>query len=408
VDAPQTLKRPTELLMVSHYFEEHRGGVEIVADALARELTSRGFHVARLGCGPLSRADVERRGRIIKVGATNVLEEVLSLPYPIPYPWTYHTIWAEAKRADVVLVHDGFYLTSIVSYFAARFYRKPFLIVQHIGMVPYQNPILRGVIGAAHRFVTSPILRRAEQAIFVSQLTFQQFANLRFRRAPVFIFNGVDTHIFFPAANQAEIASTRRSLGLPLDVPIALFVGRFIEKKGMAVLERMARARADILFVFAGWGSVDPAAWDLPNARIYRSASGRALASLYRASNLLLLPSVGEGFPLVVQEALACGLPIICGSDTAHADSRAAPLVKGVRVDLQDPDRTAQSFLEEMTRALAQPETEADRSKRSEFAKAHYSWAGAAADYIRILKQFAPTPSDELVPTDLINGAMTR
>jgi hypothetical protein len=41
--------RPTALLMLAHYSEEQRGGIEIVAAALARELASLGFAVPAPG-----------------------------------------------------------------------------------------------------------------------------------------------------------------------------------------------------------------------------------------------------------------------------------------------------------------------------------------------------------------------
>ena len=50
---------------------------------------------------------------------------------------------------------------------------------------------------------------------------------------------------------------------------------------------------------------------------VHRNLSQAELPPLYQAADLLVLPSVGEGFPLVVQEAMACGTPALVGDETA-------------------------------------------------------------------------------------------
>ena len=373
-----------KLLMLSHYFEGRRGGIEIVAAALARELTSLGFGLVWLATGEANHGGEPDRYRRGSLAASSVAEKLLRIPYPILYPSAWRRIFRETARNDVILVHDALYMTSIIAYLAARANRKPLVVVQHVGFVPYASPLVRNLMKVANRCVAAPILRRADKVIFVSQLTMRHFADIRWQRTPALVFNGVDTDIFSPALEGSQ-ASARRSLGLPVDVSIALFVGRFVEKKGLHVLERMARMRSDLLFAFAGHGPLDPERWGLPNVRIYAGLSGSTLATLYRASDVLLLPSAGEGFPLVMQEALACGLAIICGIETAGADSRATPFLKGVEVDPGDPDRTAHLFSEEITRVLAHPETETGRRERFEFAKTRYSWAASCATYASIL-----------------------
>jgi glycosyltransferase involved in cell wall biosynthesis len=373
---------------VSHYFEERRGGIEIVAATLARELAAAGFEVTWLAAGTGTADGVCRRRAL---AASGIAEALLQIPYPILLPSSWRVISQEAERCDVVLAHDALYLTSIAARRAARVHRKPFVVVQHIGFVPYRSRLLRILMQLGNRMLAAPLLRSADQVVFISQLAARHFAGIGLHR-PVLIFNGVDTDVFSPAQDAAASGRARAALGLPAGAPVALFVGRFVEKKGLRVLEYLVRARADVTFAFAGQGPLDPASWGLTNVRTYRSLSGRSLATLYQASNLLVLPSVGEGFPLVLQEALACGLAVLCGADTAQADPRAATFLTGVDIDLLRPEATAQAFSAALTRLLEQPQTEADRRGRFDFARTSYSWPATAEAYRRLLEHLhAPT-----------------
>jgi glycosyltransferase involved in cell wall biosynthesis len=292
----------------------------------------------------------------------------------------------------VIVVHDAIYMTSIIGYLAARRQRKPLVVVQHVAFVPFQSALLRTLMQIANRCIAAPLLRGADQVIFVSEQTQKYFARLRWRRAPMLIFNGVDTNTFWPAVDTAAVQEERRSLGLPPHGAVVLFVGRFVQKKGLHALEYAARARADVLFVFAGHGPLDPAAWRLPNVRVCKGLSGARLASLYRASDVLVLPSAGEGFPLVVQEALACGLAVICGSDTAAADERAAPFLRAIQVELRNPAATADRLLAQLTPLLARGSTPAEHRERAAFARARYSWSVSGASYAALLRQLCAPP----------------
>ena len=376
--------RSPALLMLSHYFEEERGGIELVAAALARELAALNFSVAWLATGDAHTQATDSGFRKQSLPASSLLGKLLGIPYPMLLPSAWLAILRETARSEIVLVHDALYMTSLIGWLGAHLYGKPLVVVQHVGFVPFRSALLRGLMQLANRLVATPLLRSAERAIFISELTMRHFVGVHWRQTPALIFNGVDTGIFSPPGTSA-VETARHAIGLPTDVPIALFVGRFVEKKGLAVLESLARMRREILFAFAGRGSLDPCGWGLPNVRVYADLAGATLAPLYHASDLLLLPSTGEGFPLVVQEALACGLPVICGGDTAQADSAAADFLVGVEVDLAQPRETARRFSEALTRTLTRRSTEDDRRRRFEFARERYSWARAAATYAVIL-----------------------
>lgn len=378
--------RPLSVLMLSHYFAHRRGGIEAVAAALGRELALVGFQVQWLATG-----GVIDGGRLEyqsdSLAAARVAEKLLAIPYPLLHPSAWRKIFREAARHDVILVHDAVYMTSILGYFAARAHRKPLVVVQHVGFVPFQSALLRALMGVANRCIAMPLLRGADQVIFISELTRSYFAGVSWRRAPMLVFNGVDTDIFWPLSNTRQQEDERRALDLPLRDPVVLFVGRFVEKKGLHALEHVAQQRPDALFVFAGDGPIDPARWGLSNVRVYSGLTGARLAALYRASDVLVLPSVGEGFPLVIQEALACGLAVICGSDTVCADRRAQALLKGIEVDLRNPGATAGRLLAELNPLLARSCTQAERRERAEFARMTYSWTATGASYAQTLRR---------------------
>ena len=65
---------------------------------------------------------------------------------------------------------------------------------------------------------------------------------------------------------------------------------------------------------------------------------------LYQTSDLMLFPSVEDGFALVVAEALACGLPVITTPNTGASDL-IRPGENGEIVPIRDPQALAQAAL---------------------------------------------------------------
>jgi glycosyltransferase involved in cell wall biosynthesis len=320
----------------------------------------------------------------------NIAEERLGVPWPVLSPGAIARLWREVERADAVLLHDALYMASVVTFLAAKAHRRPLAVIQHIGQIPYRNPLLRGLMALANRLVAAPVLKRADQVVFISEFVRTYFARLRFRSAPRLVFNGVDTEVFRPACG-AEHAAARARFGL--DGPAALFVGRFVEKKGVEILRRVAAQRPDVIFAFAGWGVIDPAGWGLPNVRVFSDLAGAGLADLYRAADVFVLPSQGEGFPLVVQEALACGLPVVCGAESTRADAEAAGYLAGVEVEDADQDAAAARVLAAMDGALA-ANGAGEAQRRFEFVRRRYAWGAAADRYAEIIRGLAePEPA---------------
>lgn len=385
------------IVIVSHFFESHRGGVEIVAGQLARAFTLLGHRVVWMACDcNISPEDPAICWRAVGLSANNLLERRTGIPYPVPLPSAARKLDHEIGSADVVLVQDGSYLPCLLALRCARRMGIPVVLMQHIGAVPYRNPLLRLAMIALNRLFTRYALAAADQVVFISELTRQYFATARFQRPPMVLFNGVDASVFAPPPQGSDRAELRRTLSLEPDKVTILFVGRFVEKKGLNHIEQMARRRPDWTWVLAGWGPIDPTSWRLSNVIIFSDRCGRTLAPLYQAADVLVLPSVGEGFPLVIQEALASGLPVVCGSDTAEADPDARRFLTGVKVDPGDPQVTADHFIAGIVPIIewSGPRCPAQR-ERAEFARGRYSWERTAGDLLAVFAALKAREIDE-------------
>ena len=109
----------------------------------------------------------------------------------------------------------------------------------------------------------------------------------------------------------------------------------------------------------------------------------RLIAEVYRASDVMLLPSMGEGFGLPVVEAQACGCPVITQACSAMTELTAngialEPLqpfwVAPVRYNWQLPSirRITQGL--EVIHSLSDAERKDNATMGVDFIRANYSW----------------------------------
>jgi glycosyltransferase involved in cell wall biosynthesis len=379
--------------MATHYFGSHQGGIEIVAGKLFREFATLEQEVVWVATDATPPPSVSGTARVLPMRASNFVEKKTGVPFPIPTLGALKKLHNEVRCADVVIVHDCLYLTNIAAFALARLNRIPVLIIQHIGLVPYANGLLRAIMRLANTVVTRPMLRSAQQVVFISETTKRYFGGLRFRTPPAVIFNGVDTDVFRPLRATEKRADIRRSLGLPPDPPVILFVGRFVEKKGLPVLKRLVELGPAFTWAFAGWGPLDPRRWKAANVFVFSDLRDPGLAELYRASDLFVLPSTGEGFPLVIQEAIASGLPVVCGLETASADPASTPFVHGVRLEPGDEARSAAAFMAVIEELMSsEPARDEQSEKCRSFALSRYSWRRAAERYVEIASRLISQP----------------
>lgn len=125
------------------------------------------------------------------------------------------------------------------------------------------------------------------------------------------IQNGIDTDIF----KMSDKVTARQKLNLPLDKKIILFLANDAKNnmwKGWKYTEEViSKYKNDnsLIFISVGNHIVHP---DESNI-IYLPHLDKKedIALYYSASDVLLFTSIAENFPLVILEAMSCGLPIV-------------------------------------------------------------------------------------------------
>lgn len=132
------------------------------------------------------------------------------------------------------------------------------------------------------------------------------------------IVNGFNTEVFQLRDRQAA----RQALNIPHDAEVIVYVGRFIEAKGLIELVtsfgEMCRTRPKLRLALIGSGVLEDRLKALLSEKqlldkvfLPGGLQPTQVAQWLAASDVLTLPSWSEGYPNVVVEGVACGRPVV-------------------------------------------------------------------------------------------------
>lgn len=379
--------QPLKVAAVTHFFAAHGGGIELVAQRLIKEIAKKNECTFTWIASDADAAPIIEGQTMLPMRSSNFIEKILGVPWPLWGRKSLKTMKETIRKSDVVWLHDTLYIGNILASRWAHKYNKPIVITQHIAPIDYRNPFMRGLMKMADRVFSCRMLRKADEVTFISDRVAEDYYNrIVFTRPIKVIPNGVDTRVYhMPLSENRRFL--RQQFALKNEQPVLLFVGRFVERKGLEAIREMAKASPNWRFWLAGQGPIDPDTWLLPNVHVFRNRKDLSLAELYQAADLFILPSYGEGFPLVVQEAIACGLPVICGPETARGSVLAQPHLQIADVWPDNPAQTAATWTQKINKLPFDLPLEYPSEEMAEFAFSTWNWQPIAEVYAGIFKK---------------------
>jgi D-inositol-3-phosphate glycosyltransferase len=391
------------VVVATHYFPPHVGGIESVALRQVERLAAGGAHVdvhtsrlPRMADCSEARSIGEGSVHIARHTAVDPLVRLLQVPVPIPGVAMLRALRDAAQSADVVVAHGHTFPSSALAAWAARAAGRPFVLVQHSPWIRFPRPVewIERIVDLA---IGRRVIAAAATVVCVSEHTADYVRSL-VPDAPVRVIpNGVDTSRFHARTDTSiEIVEGRGSSDDAR--PVVLSVGRSVRRNGWHVLleawRRSGLADRAELHV-AGTGPDDAAlraaAEGIAGVRILGRVADEELADRYRSAALVVVPTLqGVGFGMVAAEALACGVPVVATDHGGHRE-----VVRDGEDGLLVPPGEAGALAQALIRLMDDGDL---RERLAQGARARELDDGVAADaLLDVLRTVARSNGDDVV-----------
>jgi len=212
-----------------------------------------------------------------------------------PIVWTFHDEWpitAHCAHSFGDLVQNGFYQCP-----SRRIYPRIFW--------PNER-YLKWRKGNVYKHTNFSIV--APSIWLYDRVKNSLLANKNIKLIP----NGIDTTVFRPRGK----ALSRKKLILPKDKKIIMFLADggssnpFKGGKYLFKIKEILSKKGEVIFLCIGGDCIDSESGGII-MNIGKIRDKNLLAEYFSASDIFLLTSLAENFPLTVLEAMGCGLPVV-------------------------------------------------------------------------------------------------
>jgi len=211
------------------------------------------------------------------------------------------------RQYDINLIHAHFIIPpGLIGVMVGSIFRKKTALTVHGSdlLIQAKNPLLRPII----KFV----LKRTDYILVVTKALKDNVLNLGISADKIYLTsNAVDTRKFNP-----ENLELPPDIKLNSDKPTILFVGNLVAQKGIKYLLKAKKLmNTDAKLLIIGDGPLRGAMEDIVKKEaindVIFTGARRDVENIMPSTQVLILPSVSEGFPITILEALSSGLPVV-------------------------------------------------------------------------------------------------
>jgi L-malate glycosyltransferase len=278
------------------------GGVSSHTYLLSRELVKKGDEVYVLTYPHPDVKDIDE----VKV-ETAFAPNIKGLRGLFFFISSFFKLIGMVRRFNIELIHAHFLLPpGLIGVCVGSLLGKKTAVTAHGSdiMIQAKKPVLGNLI----KFV----LKKADYVMVVNQTLKEKVLELDINPDKVYITpNAVDVEKF-----------NSQKKKLPLDVkighekPLILFVGNLVFQKGVKyLLEAKKLMKTDAKLLIVGDGPLRPelemkVQKDHISDVVFAGAR-RDVDQIMPSADVFVLPSISEGFPITILEAMASGLPVV-------------------------------------------------------------------------------------------------
>lgn len=168
-----------------------------------------------------------------------------------------------------------------------------------------------------------------------------------------------------------------------------IYVGQVTYRKGIHHLLKVMEtfSKEDVILKIAGGYSKDSKLYqkykNMPNIEFLGFVTRDRLAKEYQSADVFVFPTLGEGYGLVVLEAMSCGVPVI-SSDHAGGNDAITPYEDGLVFKAGDDDELRKSI----QWFIDHPDRLPELSRNAHIKSLSFSWEKYYSNVARLVRRW--------------------